>query len=523
VTDVLSTPTNLLPRTPRRTPRPALASLALSLLSLTQLHAQQPLPTGSPITAAPADPTIAAALQQVSPDRIRATIEKLVSFNNRSTLSSMDTDLAPNTGVSAAAAWIESEFNAYSRACNGCLEVKRDEFIEPANPAPNSRITRPTKITNVYAILRGTDPAQAARMVLVTGHYDSRNTLNANTHDPAPGANDDASGTAVSLECARVLSALKLPSTIVFVAVAGEEQGLNGSRHLARLARSENWQLEAFLNNDIVGGDTTPGNTTPPNIPDKTAVRVFSEGVPANATLDQLHAIQTLGAEDDSPSRELARAIADIASTYFQPTAYRLSTGTPPGRPRNTAMRLVPAFHPVLIFRRDRFLRGGDHSSFNQEGFAAVRFTEWTENFNHQHQDVRVQDKIQYGDLLQFVDFNYVANVARLNAATLATLASAPGIPQNVHILTAALDNNSELTWQPPAGAPANTTYEVVWRPADQPLWTMSASAGSALSLKLAVSKDNVVFGVRSVDPAGHRSTAVLPTPDRGPAPKPKA
>jgi hypothetical protein len=187
-------------------------------------------------------------------------------------------------------------------------------------------------------------------------------------------------------------------------------------------------------------------------------------------------------------------------------------------------MRMVPAFHPVLIFRRDRFLRGGDHTSFNHEGFAAVRFTEWTENFNHQHQDVRVENGIQYGDLLQFVDFDYVANVTRLNAATLATLASAPGTPQNVHILTTALDNNTELTWEAPAGAPAGTTYEVVWRPSDQPLWTTSASAGSALSLKLAVSKDNVVFGVRSVDPAGHRSPAVLPTPERGlrPTPPPK-
>jgi hypothetical protein len=180
---------------------------------------------------------------------------------------------------------------------------------------------------------------------------------------------------------------------------------------------------------------------------------------------------------------------------------------------------LIPAFHPILIFRRDRFLRGGDHTSFNQEGFAAVRFTEWAENFDHQHQNVRVENGIQYGDLLQYVDFDYVANVTRLNAATLATLASAPGEPQSVRILTTALDNNSELTWEAPTGAPANTTYEVVWRAADQPVWTDFASAGPAHTLKLAVSKDNVVFGVRSVDPAGHRSIAVLPTPERGQRP----
>jgi Peptidase family M28 len=502
----------------------ALARLTLltaATLLAPSLHAQQPLPTGQPIAPAPVDPAIARALQQVSSDSIHATIEKLVSFNNRSTLSSMDTDLPPNTGVSAAADWIESEFKRISTSCNNCLEVKRDDFVEPPGTGPNARITKPTKITNVYAILRGNDPAQAARMVLVTGHYDSRNTLNANTHDPAPGANDDASGVAVSLESARVLSALKLPSTIVFVAVAGEEQGLNGSAHLAKLAKSENWQLEAVLNNDIVGGDTTPGNTTAPNIQDKTAVRVFSEGVPANATPDQIRAIQNLGAEGDSPSRELARTIADVASTYFQPTSQRADTST--GRPRNMAIHMVPAFHPVLIFRRDRFLRGGDHTSFNQQGFAAVRFTEWAENFNHQHQDVRVENNIQYGDLLQFVDFSYVANVTRLNAATLATLAAAPGEPQNVHILTTALDNNSELAWEPPAGAPANTTYEVVWRASDQPTWTTFASAGSAHTLKLAVSKDNVTFAVRSVDPAGHRSTAVLPIPERGQRPAPPA
>ncbi len=499
------------------------AALLVSFLSCGIAAAQQA--PGQPIVPAPRDPVIAAALAQVSAANIRATIEKLVSFNNRSTISSMDTDLAPNTGVSAAADWIESEFKRESEACGGCLEVKRDDFIQPPATGPAPRILKPTKITNIYAILRGTDPAQAARRVLVTGHYDSRNTNTLNTHDPAPGANDDASGVAVSLECARVLSKLKFPGTIVFVAVAGEEQGLDGSAHLAKLAKAEGWQLEAVLNNDIVGGDTTPGNTTAPNIQDKSAVRVFSEGIPATTTPDQLRAIQTLGAENDSPSRELARAVAEIGNTYFTPTSQRLSAGTPANLPHNNLMRAIPAFHPVLIFRRDRFLRSGDHTSFNQQGFAAVRFTEWAENFNHQHQDVRVENGVQYGDLLQYVDFSYVANVARLNAATLATLASAPGLPQDVHILTTALDNNTELTWQAPAGAPSGTTYEIVWRPTDQPLWTEYVSAGPAFSIKLPISKDNVVFGVRSVDPAGHRSIAVLPLPVRTapvPAPHPE-
>ena len=516
----------LLPvRTRIGTPRLRAAALLAALAGVTAASAQQP------IAPAPIDPAVAAALAQVSPDRIQADIAKLVSFNNRSTLSSLDTDLPPNTGVIAASDWIFAEFNRISAACNNCLEVHRDDFIEPPQVqvpgAAAIRITKPTRIVNVYAVLKGSDPAQAARRVLVTGHYDSRNSTNANTHDAAPGANDDASGVAVSLESARVLSKLKFPSSIVFVAVAGEEQGLNGSAHLARLAKSEGWQLEAVLNNDIVGGDTTPGATGQ----DKSAVRVFSEGVPAPATIEQLHAIQTIGAESDSPSRELARAIADVATTYFTSTEQHAPPAAP-GAARSHLVQFVPAFHPVLIFRRDRFLRGGDHSSFNAQGFAAVRFTEWRENFDHQHQDVRVApaasspdassgpsgQMVQFGDLLQFVDFAYVANVARLNAAALATLALAPGPPQNVHVATANLDNDTKLTWEAPAGFPTGATYEIVWRDTSAPLWTTSQSAGTTTSITLPISKDNVVFGVRSVDRAGHRSVAVYPTPTRSPS-----
>ncbi len=480
-----------------------------TLLGSGLLYAQQSAPTGQPIVPAPADPAIAGALQQVSPDNIKAIITKLVTFKNRSTLSSMDTDLPPGTGINAAADWIESEFKRYSEACGGCLEVKRDEFIEPAGTGPAARITKPTKLTNVYAILRGTDPAQANRVVLVTGHYDSRNSDNFNTHDPAPGANDDASGTAVSIESARVLSKLKFPSTIIFLTVAGEEQGLDGSRHFAKLAKSEGWDLEAVLNNDIVGGDTTPGAVGA----DKSAVRVFSEGVPGPATLEQLREIQTIGAENDSPSRELARAIVDIDHTYFHPTSRASLCRNTSGQPHNMAMRMVPAFHPVMIFRRDRFGRGGDHTSFNQEGFAAVRFTEWLENFNHQHQTPRVENGIEYVDDIKFDDFNYIANVARLNSATLATLASAPGQPQKVAVLNPPYDTRTVLRWEKPAGFPAGATFEVVYRDTIQPDWTTFVSAGTDTTIALPISKDNVIFGVRSVDAAGHRSAAVYPVP----------
>ncbi len=445
---------------------------------------------GSPLAAEPVDPRIEAALRTISADAIRQDITTLVSFGNRSTLSSMTPNLPPHTGVTAAADWLFGQYTAISQACGGCLEVKRDTFTEQ----PMSRIPVPTTITNVYAVLKGTDPAQDSRTVLVTGHYDSRNTTNENTTDPAPGANDDASGVAVSLECARALSKMKFPATIIFAAVAGEEQGLNGSRHLAKMLKAGNVALEAVLNNDIVGGNMTPGEPGR----DKRAVRVFSEGIPATATPEQIKTIELLGYESDSPSREVARAVSGADATY-------LGHG-PQG------------FHPILEMRRDRFLRGGDHTSFNGEGFAAVRFTEWREDFNHQHQNVRVENGVQFGDLIQYVDMGYVVEVARLNAATLATLALAPPPPVEVKIVTSNLDNNTTLKWQPGLGAPAGTQYQIVWRELADAEWRYEAAAakfGGEGTATLPVSKDNVIFGVRAVDAAGHGSVAVVPYPVR--------
>ncbi len=401
----------------------------LLILPLLHIQARQSQPDwkayGTAVQPAPPDPVIQTALDEISPERIRHTIEALVGFGNRNTLGGMqgggmEGNTSSEKGIEAAADWIQRQFEAYSAACGGCLEVKRDTWTEQ----PKSRIPKPTSMTNVYAILRGSDEAQAKRMHLVTGHYDSRNTDVLDTRGLAPGANDDASGVAVSLECARVLSKRKWPSTLVFVAVAGEEQGLDGSRHLAHLAKDEGWQLEGVLNDDIVGGNTTPGD----RLQDKSAVRVFSEGIPAQSTPEQVKHIVNLGAESDSPSRELARAVADIARTY---------TST-----QKTGKRGLNA---VLEFRRDRYLRGGDHTSFNAEGFPAVRFTEWREDFHHQHQNLRLEGGLEYGDLVKFVDFGYIAKVARLNAAVLAVTASAPGIPRNVRLVTATLDNNSTL------------------------------------------------------------------------------
>ncbi len=483
----------------------AISFLCVLALSPSILCAQQLdfKATGAPLKAESADPQITAALRRVSVDVIHRNIEKLVAFNNRNTLSSMETDLPEGTGITAAAAWIKAQFEAYSAQCGGCLEVKEDTYIEPAgkpgfgNSAP--RIAKPTRLTTVYAVLKGTDPAQSQRRYLVTGHYDTRITDVMDDHSFAPGANDDSSGTAVSLECARVLSRQRFPATLVFVAVPGEEQALNGSKHLAELAKAENWDLEGVLNNDIVGGNTTPGETHQ----SKSLVRVFSENVPASATPSEVRRILSLGVESDSPSREIAREITAVARTYF-PSA-------------------IPsqALKPVLELRLDRYLRGGDHRSFNEEGFAAARLTEWREDFNHQHQKVRVENGVEYGDLIKFDDFAYIAKIARLNIAVLATMASAPGMPIHVRMLTRNLDNDSIIRFEAPAGAPASTWFKLVWRETSVSDWQYGAKAslykeqvaGMEHTITVPVSKDNVIFGLRSCDAAGHCSSAVTPLP----------
>ncbi len=443
---------------------------------------------------APVDPQIAAALKQVSAAQIKSTIAKLVSFGTRLTIG--DNPAQSGRGIAAAREWIKSEFERYSQACGGCLEVKTDVFTEQPRP----RVPRPTEIVNVYAVLRGTDSQASKRIVLVTGHYDSRPSNDQDTAADAPGANDDGSGTAVSLECARVLSKYKFPATIIFLTVAGEEQGLLGSAHFAEMARQQGWDIEAVLNNDIVGGDNTPGQDT-------SVVRVFSEGIPlpdvgqrasqsqAAVPPDQqaLSTIRGIGAESDSPSREEARYIRQVGAQY-----------------------LPPSFQPLLEFRPDRFLRGGDHTSFNRSGFAAVRITEYRENYAHQHQTPRIENGIEYGDLPKFVDYDYVANVARVNAATLASLDSAPAPPANVKIEAQKLENDTTLMWQASPDGRA-TQYEVVWRATTSPDWEQVKSAGKAMQATIPMSKDNVIFGVRAVDDAGHRSLVVLPQPSQEP------
>ena len=465
-------------------PKFLLAGIAFLMLTIPSAVAQSS-DNSSPLSAAKPDPQISAALRDVSAKHIEQNIVKLVSFYTRQTLSS-DMPASSGKGINAAAEWIKGQFEEYSKDCGGCLEVKTDEFTQEPGP----RVPQPTKLTNVYAVLRGTDPANAGRIVLVTGHYDSRNTDILDATGQAPGANDDGSGTAVSMECARVLSKHKFPATITFLTVAGEEQGLYGSAHFAKMAKAQGWNIEAVLNNDIVGGDKTPGATGQ----DAHVVRVFSEGIPTAATADekQVKMLRALGAEDDSASRELARYIAGISQEYLPPKA----------------------FHPMLVFRPDRFLRGGDQTSFNQQGYAAVRFTEFRENYNHQHQTLRTENGVEYGDLPKFVDYDYVANVTRLNAATLVSLASAPAPPANVRILTKELQNDSTLVWEASPGGLA-ASYEVLWRDTTAAEWQHAKDVGNVTKATMPMSKDNVFFAVRAVDANGHRSLAVVPLPER--------
>jgi len=459
--------------------KPLFLAVAILLLTGSPLLGQTSAPVDG-IPAAKLDPQIVAAMKNVSPQRIQQTIEKLVSFQSRHTLSA-DVPATSGKGINAAAEWIKSELEVYSKACGGCLEVKTDAFTQDTA----NRIPQPTKLTNVYAVLRGSDPANASRIVLVSGHYDSRASETNDATSASPGANDDGSGTAVSMECARVLSQYKFPATIIFLIASGEEQGLYGSAHFAKMAKTQGWNIEAVLNNDIVGGDRSPGQ-------DPHTVRVFSEGIPVNASEAELKLIRAVGGENDGASRQLARYIASIAKEYMP----------------------AKEFQALPVFRRDRYLRGGDHTSFNEQGFAAVRFTEFRENYDHQHQNVRTENGVEYGDLPKFVDYSYVANVARLNAATLASLASAPAPPAKVRVLTKALVNDSTLVWDASPGGLA-TGYLVLWRDTGAPDWEHAQVFGNVTQATMRVSKDNVFFAVQATDAQGHRSLPVVPVPER--------
>ncbi len=449
----------------------AAAAVAAPLIGGAEASAS---PRSRPRPQAP-DPTLRAVLREIDPRRIERIVRRLVSFGTRHTLSEQDN---PVRGIGAARDWIHEQMQQYAAASDGRMTVELQSFIQPASP----RVPEPTRITNVVATLRGTTAPD--RVYVVTGHYDSRVTDVMNATSDAPGADDDASGVAAVMEMARVFASRRTEATVVFAAVAGEEQGLYGSDHMAQVFKDAGADVQAMFSNDIVGtGDAHDGTR-----PDNRTVRLFVEGVPTSETPAQASVRQSIGGENDGPSRQLGRFVRDVAENP------------------QTGMRVR------VIWRRDRYLRGSDHISFLRRGYPAARFTEPRENFRHQHQDVRVEDGVQYGDLIRFCDFWYIARVTRVNAATLWSLAQAPSTPRGVVIDTTQLTNSTTLRWQ--AGTEADLEgYEVLWRESTAPDWTHALPVGAVTSVTVDVSKDNVQFGVRAVDRDGHRSPAAAPVP----------
>lgn len=416
-------------------------------------------------------------LREISAKNIEASIRKLVSFGTRNTLSEQDN---PARGIGAAGDWIFGEFQKISGGCGGCLQVEKQTFLQPKA----NRIPEPTNLTNVLATLKGiTNPE---RIYVVSGHYDSMCSSPTDGKCDAPGANDDASGTSAVIEMARVMSKRKFDATIVFMTVAGEEQGLLGARYFAEQAVEKKLDIEAMFTNDIVGGVMTFKNS-----PDRNSVRVFSEGVPSNETEQEANTRRSVGGENDSMSRQLARFVKETADIYS------------------------PRFRVMMIYRRDRYGRGGDHIPFLERGFAAVRFTEPTEDYDHQHQNVRTENDRFYGDTPEFVDFEYVANVTRINAASLARLALGPARPKNVGMVTTRLGNDTELKWDAVTEVDL-AGYEIVWRDTISPFWTNSQPVGNVTNFVMkGMSKDNYFFGVRAVDKNGNKSPVVYPKPVR--------
>ena len=426
------------------------------------------------------DPQIADLVDQVSADSLKAHVDGLVSFGTRSTLS--DTKSAKQ-GIGAARRWILGKFNQYATSSGGRLTATIDTWTLPAD---GRRVDVPTEMGNVIATLKGTDPSDK-RVFLVQGHLDSRVTGVMNRTAVAPGANDDGSGTAAVIELCRVMSKAGFPATIVFAAVSGEEQGLLGAEHLAEQYLKQNVNMEALLNNDIMGSNYS--NET--NIIDNTRLRVFSEGLPGNLMKDttgRIAQIRQFGNENDGKARTLARYVKEIGERY------------------------VDNLEIMLIYRNDRYLRGGDHTPFVQRGFAAVRLTEMNENYNHQHQDLRTENGIEYGDHAKFMDFDYLRKNTAVNLATLANLAKSPAVPQAVTVDVRNLTNSTALYWKAPATGKVKGYY-VLMRETSWPVWQKKFFT-TKLGMTMPYSKDNYYFAVQSVSEDGNESMPVLPVPN---------
>ncbi len=438
----------------------------LGVLLLASAGSDSPLPAPAPYTP------IAAMVDAVRADRLGASDAKLVGFGTRNDFS--ETASTRNRGVFAARDWIASEFRSIAAGANGRMSVALDTYLQAKTPKTPRAVTE----SSVVATLRGSEPG---RVYVMSSHFDDCDGHCTDGAGTAPGADDNGSGVAAVLEAARVMAATPFRGTIVFACFDGEELGLWGSDHYARELAARRAPVLAVLNNDIVGNSTGGDGASEPNV-----IRVFSQGLPQGADFDRVNLV---GSENDSPSRELSRFIAEVVPAY------------------------VPGFTVRQIFRADRFLRGGDQESFQAAGYAAaIRFVEPHENFTHQHQDVRVENGVQYGDLPQYVDPQYLRRATQANVAALATLALGPAPPGDAKLVLKRLGYDSTLRWQRAANA---ASYEIVWRASDAPDWQHARDVGDVTEATVPVSKDDYVLGVRSVDDRGLRSPVIYPVAAR--------
>jgi len=424
------------------------------------------------------DPEINKMITEVKAENLEITVKKLVSFGTRHTLS----DIKSKTrGIGAAQAWVKSEFDKYALESNGRLTSKIDYFTVKAD---GKRIPVDSQLGNVMATLKGTDP-QDNRIIIISGHLDSRVSDVMNVTADAPGANDDGSGVGAMMELAKIMSKRSFPCTIIFVAVTGEEQGLYGAKHLAEMAKTEHWNILAMLNNDMIGNSLSNGT----RLSDNTKLRVFSETIPYLETEEEAKMRKAINSDNDSPSRQLARYIKTATEQY------------------------VPQLEIELVYRNDRFLRGGDHTPFSQNGFTAVRLCEMNENYDHQHQDLRTENGVKYGDLPEFMDFEYLRKTTAANLASLANLAWSPKAPKNVGIEVKELTNFSKLVWEAPEGK-APFGYQILIRSTSEAQWQKAIFVKDT-QVQIPYSKDNYFFAVQAIDELGHPSLAVFPKPIR--------
>lgn len=424
------------------------------------------------------DSEIEKMVGEVSKDSLRSYITQLVSFHTRNTLS---TQTDPKQGIAAARLWVLNKFNEFAKQSNGRLTA----FIDTTTYKKDGRrVNRDIILGNVVATLKGTDPNDD-RILIISGHLDNMRSNVMDSTGFAPGANDDGSGTSAVIECARVMSKHTFPVTVIFVAVSGEEQGLLGSTYMAEKAKKENWNIEAVLNNDVVGSN----NSSETNIINNTKVRVFSEALSVSDTGRVLARIRSLGLENDGRARQLARYV------------------------KETGERYADNLEVVMIYRQDRFLRGGDHMPYIQRGFTAVRITEMNENFYHQHQDVRTENGIQYGDLPDYMDFEYLRKNTCMNLSTLTNLAKAPSMPQEVKLEVRRLTNYTDLSWKAPKSGKVKGYY-VLMRETTSAFWQKKYFTTDT-KMELPYSKDNYFFAVQAVTNDGNESLAAVPMPGR--------